>query len=106
HHLIDTDYYGADNTSRLAALAQGWQLALVLHPELRRRVGDVEIARPGKRMQAIAAAERFLVANPGDPGMAELKRVLYHDLTEADYEAGLPTPAFDSGYVERLGMAL
>jgi tetratricopeptide (TPR) repeat protein len=106
HHLIDTDFYGADNPSRLVVLAQAWQLALLLHPELRRRVGDVEIARPGKRMQAIAAAERFLAANPGDPGMAELKRVLYHELTEAEYEAGLPAPAFDPTYVERLGMVL
>ena len=69
-------------------------------------------------MQAIAAAERHLAAHPGDGGMEELKRMLYHGLTEAQYEEGLPAPAagspspmpapgtFDHGYVERLGMSL
>jgi tetratricopeptide (TPR) repeat protein len=123
HHLLDPDYYGANNPYRLAVLAPAWLLALVLHPELRRRLGAAELARPGRRMEAIAAVEKHLAANPGDGGMEELKRQLYHDLTEAEYEAGLPTPSanegtaaptaalaaarsFDHGYVERLGMSL
>ena len=117
HHLLDPDFYGANNPQRLTVLAPSWQLALTLHPELRRRVGDAEVARAGRHMQAIAAVERHLVLNPGDGGMEELKRLLYHDLTEAEYEAGLPAPAagapspspppgtFDHTYVERLGMS-
>jgi tetratricopeptide (TPR) repeat protein len=117
HHLLDPDYYGAGNPQRLTVLAQAWQLALTLHPELRRRAGEPELARPGRRMQAIAAVERRLAAND-DGGIEEVKRMLYHDLTEAEYEEGLPAPAagapspaapsstFDYGYVERLGMSM
>jgi tetratricopeptide (TPR) repeat protein len=124
HHLLDPDYYGANNPNRLAVLAPAWLLALVLHPELRRRLGETELARPGRRMEAIAGVEKHLAANAGDSGMEELKRQLYHDLTEAEYEAELSAPSasegaaahparalgagrsFDHGYVERLGMSL
>ncbi len=117
HHLLDPDFYGASNPHRLLVLAPAWQLALTLHPELRRRAGEPELARPARRMQAIAAVERHLAANPGDGGMEELKRLLYHELTEVQYEEGLPAPAagspspmpapgtFDHAYVERLGMS-
>ena len=30
-----------------------------------------------------------------------MKRVLYHELTEVEYEVGLPAPGFDSAYVEQ-----
>jgi tetratricopeptide (TPR) repeat protein len=39
-----------------------WQLALLLHPVMRERVGLPQIAQPGKRMEAIAAVERYLTA--------------------------------------------
>ena len=103
HHLFDPDFYGADNPQRLVVLAPAWQLALLLHPELRRQVGEPQLAHPGRRREAISAVERQLRFGP-DAGMEELKRLLYHDLTEADFDAA--GGEFDYGYIERLGMAL
>ncbi len=79
----------ADQAQRLATLMPAWQLALVLHDELRRRVGLPQLAVPGRRMEAIAALERHLADNPDDPSVWELKRLLYQDLTETDYDAAV-----------------
>jgi tetratricopeptide (TPR) repeat protein len=61
-------------------------------------------------MEAVAAVERHLADNPGDPGAWDLKRLLYSELTEAEYHqaAGDNRPAadFDHGYTEQLGLAL
>jgi tetratricopeptide (TPR) repeat protein len=100
----------ADNPYRRSVLMSAWQLALVLHPEMTRRVGTLQLALPGRRMEAIAAVERRLAANPEDADAWTLKRLLYSELTEAEYEqaAGRDGPAadFDHGYAQQLGLAL
>lgn len=97
----------ADSPARRAVLMPGWYLALLLHPEMIRRVGTPLIAHPARRLEAIAAVERRL-AQGEDAAAWELKRLLYSDLTEADYRAAAPEPrsAFDYSYAQQLGLAL
>jgi tetratricopeptide (TPR) repeat protein len=98
----------ADDVHRQAVLFEAWQLALTLHPELERRVGTPQLALPGMRMEAIAAVERRLANLPSDPAGWELKRLLYSNLTEADYQSATDSVAvdFDHDYVQQLGLAL
>ncbi len=109
-HLLDPTHYGPDNPQRRAILLQAWQLALLLHEELRRRVGAPQLTQPGRRMEAIAAVERHLADQPEDKAVWGLKRLLYQDVTEAEYEAFAGTGAaaahFDHPYVQQLGLAL
>lgn len=96
--------------SRKSVLLQAWQLALFLHAEMKRRVGDVQLPLPGRRMDAIGAVERQLATTPDDQGAWDLKRVLYSGLTEADYHAACPgnrpVADFDYAYAQQLGLAL
>ena len=86
--LLDPTAWPAGDPARQAVLVPAWQLALTLHPELNRRVGTVEVAKPGRRLEAIAAVERLLAQTPEDAEAWKLKRLLYHDVTEAEYDAG------------------
>lgn len=103
--LLDPATWPAGDPSRRSVLLQAWQLALTLHPELARRVGTAEVTKPGRRREAIAAVERALADVPDDAESWKLKRLLYHDLTEIEYDAG-PDAEFDHGYVHQLGLAL
>src|SRR5439155_25100528 len=80
------------------------------HAELRRRVGEPQIARPGKRIEAIAAVERHLGLHPDDKDAWGLKRLLYRDVKEEDYRAAAgdrpSVPHFDHAFVQQLGLAL
>ena len=49
----------------------------MLHPEMKRRVGQPQLGLPGRRMEAIAAVERRLRVKPDDTVAWELKRLLY-----------------------------
>ena len=108
--VIEADGPAARDPQRQAVLMPAWQLALTLHDELRRRVGAPQLAVPGRRLEAIAAVERHLADNADDRDAWNLKRLLYHDLTEADYDAaakpGQPARTFDHDYVRQLGLAL
>jgi tetratricopeptide (TPR) repeat protein len=109
--VLDVTHSGFDDPARQAILVTAWQLALLLHDELRRRVGQPQLARPGQRMEAIAAVERHLAGQPEDALAWSLKRMLYQDVTETDYEAaapgaGRPVPYFDHAYVQQLGLAM
>lgn len=126
--VLDPASWPAGDPNRTALLFPVWQLALTLHPEMKRRAGGPELAVPGRRMEAIAAVERRLATQPDDPAGWELKRLLYAGLGEADYfgtsadhrvpgdhwvpgaeRDNAPTkPAadFDHAYVEQLGLAL
>jgi len=77
---------------------------MTLHPELNRRVGAVEVAKPGRRLEAIAAVERLLAEAPEDAEAWKLKRLLYRDVTEAEYDAG-PAAGFNHAFVQQLGLA-
>jgi tetratricopeptide (TPR) repeat protein len=109
--ILDPSTYGPDDPQRRVVLLQAWQLALTLHEELRRRVGLPQLAHPGRRMEAIAAVERHLAANPEDRSMWNLKQLLYQDLSLAEYNAAagggdLVVPHFDHAYAQQLGLAL
>jgi tetratricopeptide (TPR) repeat protein len=98
-----------DTPYRQAVHFPAWQLALVLHPELIKRVGTPLMAKPGERLDAIAATERQIAQVPKDQTAWDLKRVLYSELTEADYDSathGQAAPNFDHEYVKQLGLAL
>jgi tetratricopeptide (TPR) repeat protein len=109
--VLDPSGYATSDQERRAVMLSAWQLAVRSRPELAQRVGQPQLALPGRRMEAIAAVERHLAANPEDTEVWGFKRVLYQDLTEADYvstavgEAGAATD-FDHGYVHQLGLAL
>jgi tetratricopeptide (TPR) repeat protein len=110
-----------DTAQRRAILFPAWQLAIMLHPELKRRVGIPMLACPGGRMEAIAAVERQLANIPDDQAAWDLKRILYSELSEGDYTStiqpaangepgasatGEPAVDFDHEYVHQLGLAL
>jgi tetratricopeptide (TPR) repeat protein len=98
-----------DPDVRRSVMFESYDLALRLHPELVRRLGETELAKPGRRMQAIAAIERKLAVAPNDPTANELKTVVYASLRESEFAgdaaSGLPEP-FNYAYVEQLGLAL
>jgi tetratricopeptide (TPR) repeat protein len=109
--VLDHSVYAPDDPQRQVVLLQAWQLALTAHDELRRRVGLPQLAQPGRRMEAIAAVERHLAANPEDKSVWNLKQQLYQDLTEAEYTAAaggadLAVRHFDHAYAQQLGLAL
>jgi tetratricopeptide (TPR) repeat protein len=98
-----------DTPYRQAIHFPAWQLALILHPELARRVGTPLLGLPGERLDAIAAEERQLAQVANDPAAWDLKRLLYSELTEADYDSGAKGQAardFDHEYTKQLGLAL
>ena len=97
--------------SRQAVLFDAWNLALRLHPELEKRLGEGELRKTGRRIEAIQAVERQLNREPDDPTALELKRLLYAGLSEAEYLAAAgngPDPLANFNYdtVEQLGWAL
>jgi tetratricopeptide (TPR) repeat protein len=103
--------YGTTSPQRKATLFPAWQLALILHDGMKQRVGLPQLALPGRRMEAIAAVERHLADNPKDSGAWSLKRMLYQDVTETDYDDaagahGAVAADFDHNYVQELGLAL
>jgi tetratricopeptide (TPR) repeat protein len=109
-HILDPSHYGPGNPQRHNILLAAWQLALLLHDEMRRRVGQPQLALPNRRMEAIAAVERHLADNPDDQTIWGLKRLLYQDVTEEEYDtfagAGIAASHFDHEYVQQLGLAL
>jgi tetratricopeptide (TPR) repeat protein len=94
---------------RSLVLLPGWELALRQHPEIVARLGEDELKKPGRRMDAIAAVERQLEKEPDDTNAVELRRFLYSTLTEAEFLAAagtIPPSGFNFDYVEQLGQAL
>lgn len=115
--LLDPAAYAPTDPQRRSVLYRAWQLALLLHPELNRRVGTPQLSLPGRRMDAIGAVERQLANNSDDKSVWDLKRLLYSALTEEDFNAAVhPAPAsdeaaghpvdFDYAYAQQLGLAL
>ena len=111
--VLDPAHYGASEVRR-AVLLPAWQMALLLSREMKQRVGDAQLALPGRRREAIGAVERRLREEQDDAAW-NLKRVLYQDLTEAEFEAAAtkqpkleapPVADFDYEYAAQLGLAL
>jgi hypothetical protein len=99
-----------DTPARRSVHFAAWQLALMLHGELRRQIGEALLGEPGARMDAIAAVERRLAQTPDDAAVRDLQRLLYSGLTEAEYlvAAGPAQAASDFNHhlVQQLGLAL
>jgi tetratricopeptide (TPR) repeat protein len=108
--VLDPTGYLPDDPYRRSILLPAWQLAVRLHPELAKRIGNVQLGIPGRRVEAIAAVERHLQVNPEDADIWAFKRDLYQDLTEGDYDAaagsGNVATEFDHGYAHQLGLTL
>jgi tetratricopeptide (TPR) repeat protein len=109
--LLDPAHFGAENPHRVSVLLPAWQMTLMLHDGLRQRVGWPQLAQPGRRMEAIHAVERHLASIPDDQAVISMKKLLYKDLTEAEYnagsgDAGLAAPYVDHAYLQHLGLAL
>ena len=87
-----------------------WQLAMFGHPEMGRLVAMPLLAKPGQRMDAIAAVETQLAKTPDDAGAWDMKRQLYADLREEEYwtlnQPGQPATPFNHAYAQQLGLAL
>src|SRR5262249_11335402 len=106
-NVLDPSGHGRDHRERHPVLLRSSQLALLLSDELRKRVGLPELAKPGRRMEAIAVVEQHLSEEPTDADAFNLKRELYQDVTEADYaEAAGDRPTlewFDHAFAQKLG---
>lgn len=109
-HLVDPSPHHPNDPYRQSVLLNAWQLALTLHPVLTERVGQPQIVLPGRRMEAIVAAERHLAENGRDAGVEQLKKLLYQDLTMEEFKAACPDgdipTSFDYVYCQQIGSAL
>ena len=108
--VLDPTGYAVHDPERQGVLLQAWQLGLVIHEELRRRVGLHQLGLPHRRMEAIGALELQLRQTGEDADLWNLKRQLYQDVTESEYEGAAAADGvvafFDHGYVQQLGLAL
>jgi tetratricopeptide (TPR) repeat protein len=105
--LLNPEGWFPDDAARKSILFDAWQLALLVHPALISRVGQPQLALPGRRIEAIGAVERQLAIQPNEPSILELRCTLYASLHEHDYlEAARTAPPVDFAYryVEELGM--
>lgn len=107
--LLNPEGWFPGDAPRKAILFDAWQLVLLVHPVLKERVGEPQLAAPGRRVEAICAVERQLALQPNDPTIVEFRKSLYEHLQERDYfeSAKGAVPAdFSHRYVEELGMTL
>ena len=107
--LIAPEGWFAGDSSRLTILFDAWQLVLLVHPVLKQRVGEPQLALTGRRVEAIGAVERQLALQPDESAILELRRSLYTDLQELEYfdaAKGAPPADFSHRYAEELGLSL
>ena len=103
-----------DPRARRTVLFPGWQLAVAIHPEMRRRVAEPLLQDPPRRFEAIAAVERELAdlreRKADETAAWDVKRLVYAPLDEAAYRQFVPegkiVTEFDYGYVREMGIAL
>src|SRR6478752_3734703 len=73
------------------------------------RLGWDELNKPVRRMEAIAAVERKLATDPGNPAVRNYSTMFYANLQEGEFIAaaanGMPKD-FAYEYVEQMGLAL
>ena len=107
--LLNPETPGYHAAVRKKVLYDAWDLALRLHPKLVDRLGFAELNKPGRRIEAIAAVERKLAAEPNNSTAKEYRTLLYAQLNEGEFTAAAAggTPKeFNYEYVEQLGLAL
>jgi hypothetical protein len=107
--LLDPETPGYHHGLRKSVLFDTWSLALDGPKGLTERLGWAELNKPGRRMEAIAAVERKLAADPNHEKAKEYRTMLYSQLAEGEFVAatagGLPKD-FNYEYVEQLGYQL
>ncbi len=107
--LLSPETPGYHPAVRKQVLFDAWDLALRLHPRLVERLGWAELNKPGRRMEAIAAVERRLAAEPNNPVAKEFRTMMYAQLQEGEFisasSVALPKD-FSFEYVEQMGLAL
>lgn len=109
NNLLDPTAWPTGDRFREAILFDAWQLALRTHPELKRGAGEVQLALPGRRMEALRAIERQLVALPNEASIAEFREELFAGLTEHEYATAAaegPPADFGYGYAQEAGLKL
>lgn len=107
--LLNPETPGYHTGLRRAVLFDSWFLALDGPKPLTDRVGWDELNKPGRRMEAIAAVERRLAANPSDDKAKEYRTMLYSQLQEGEFVAAATNgepKEFNYEYVEQLGYQL
>jgi len=107
--LLDPEAWPAGDRFRDAILFDAWQLAMRTHPELKLRVGDVQLPLPGRRVEALRAIERQLTQVPDDPAVRDFRQDVFAALTEEAFAAaaaGGPLPDFPYAYAEEVGLPL
>ncbi|MCS6977872.1 MAG: tetratricopeptide repeat protein [Gemmatales bacterium] len=108
--LLEDSAWAPDDVYREAILLPAWQLALVQHSELRRRVGLPLIEREKRRLDALAVVERRLAQEPRDDGARELKEFLYEGLSEGEVRErivdGKAPAVVDYEHCKQMGLAL
>ncbi len=99
-----------ETPARQAVLFRGWHLALMLHPEMKRRVGSKLLQFSDRNMEAIAALEREIAQNGNIAAALDLRTVVYSELSENDYSAAVPqgqaAAFFNHDYVREMGLSL
>ncbi|MCE9531564.1 MAG: hypothetical protein K8T89_10650 [Planctomycetes bacterium] len=107
--LLNPEGWFPDDAARKTILFDAWQLVLLAHPGLKQRVGEPQLALPGRRMEAIGAVERQLAIQPKEPNIVEFRKTLYAGLQEIEYfDAAKERPPADFGhrYAEEIGMSM
>ncbi|HEY1189496.1 MAG TPA: tetratricopeptide repeat protein [Gemmata sp.] len=108
--LLNPETPGYHPTVRTQLLFDAWFLAIDGPKGLSERLSWPELNKPGRRMEALGAVERKLVAEPANDKAKEYRTVLYAQLQEGEFVAavasgGLPKD-FNYEYVEQLGYQL
>jgi tetratricopeptide (TPR) repeat protein len=107
--LLSPETPGYHRVVRNRVLFDAWDLALRVHPRMVERLGWDELNKPGRRMEAIAAVERKLAAEPNNPAAKEYRTMFYAQLSEGEFIAAAATgmpKEFAYEYVEQMGLAL
>jgi len=109
--LLNPETPGYHPAVRKQVLYEAWDFALRAHPKMVELLGWAELNKPGRKMEAIAAVERKLIASPDEPVAKDYRNVLYSQISEAEFVAsigpeGKPPKDFAYEYVEQLGLAL
>lgn len=108
--LLDDSAWEASDAYRASMLLPAWQLALVQHSELRRRVGLPLIEKEGRRLDALAVVERQLADHPNDAEARDFKEFLYEGLSENEIRArmgdGKAPEVVDYEHCRQTGSAL
>lgn len=99
-----------DSPARRSVLFRAWHLALMLHPEMKRRVGNRLITFSDRKMEAIAALEREIAGQGNVQAALDLRPLVYSELSENDYATTVPSGQaaadFNHEHARELGLAL